>query len=156
MPNREKDQADFDLETFIDLFDTAMTSDNPTVQRAFKNLMLVATIVNAEDANKGLRQGPLRRLVEDMNNISRRLSNVESKNAYSNPYTTTITPGMPAVGIGSPYSNQTWTTTSTTGYVHTNTPPKVASVAGGGTVNYSGYSIDPSTIDQIYKDLESK
>ena len=26
---REKDQADFDLETFVDLFDTAMSSDNP-------------------------------------------------------------------------------------------------------------------------------
>ena len=41
MAFREKDQADFDLETFIDLFDTAMTSDNPAVKKALKNLILI-------------------------------------------------------------------------------------------------------------------
>ena len=30
--SREKDQADFDLESFIDLFDEALTSDDPSVQ----------------------------------------------------------------------------------------------------------------------------
>jgi hypothetical protein len=158
MENKEKDQADFDLETFVDLFDTAMTSDNPTVQRAFKNLMIVATLVSAEDANKGLKQGPLRKLVEDMNNISRRLSNVEAKNTYNNPYTTTIpTVGTPYTTtiptVGTPYSgtNGPTTTWASTGYVNTN-----ASMANTVSVTNTGYTIDQMMLDKLYKDLESK
>jgi hypothetical protein len=79
---RQKDQADFDLETFVDLFDTALTSDNPTVRRAFKNLILVASIVQAEENRDGLANGPLRRLVEDIRSLNRRIGNLESQGAY--------------------------------------------------------------------------
>ena len=82
MPSREKDQADFDLETFVDLFDTAMSSDNPAVQRALKNLLMIAAIVGAEDAEAGMRQGPLRRVLDDQKNILRRLDRIESDKAY--------------------------------------------------------------------------
>lgn len=83
MPSREKDQADFDLETFVDLFDTALSSDNPAVQRAFKNLLMIAAIVNAEDPEAGMRQGPLKRVLEDQQNIIRRLSRIENKKVYT-------------------------------------------------------------------------
>jgi hypothetical protein len=66
---RQKDQADFDLETFVDLFDTAISSDNPAVQRALKNLLMIAAIVNSEDADAGMRHGPLRRVLEDQKHI---------------------------------------------------------------------------------------
>ena len=79
---REKDQADFDLETFVDLFDTAISSDNPAVQRALKNLLMIAAIVNAEDAEAGMRQGPLKRVLEDQRNIIRRLDRIESDRIY--------------------------------------------------------------------------
>jgi hypothetical protein len=79
---REKDQADFDLETFVDLFDTAMSSDNPAVQRALKNLLMIAAIVNAEDTEAGMRQGPLRRVIDDQKNIIRRLDRIESDKIY--------------------------------------------------------------------------
>ena len=75
---REKDQADFDLETFVDLFDTAISSDNPAVQRALKNLLMIAAIVNSEDADAGMRHGPLRRVLEDQKHILRRLEQVEN------------------------------------------------------------------------------
>jgi len=79
---REKDQADFDLETFVDLFDTAISSDNPAVQRALKNLLMIAAIVNAEDPEAGMRQGPLKRVLEDQRNIIRRLDRIESDKIY--------------------------------------------------------------------------
>lgn len=93
MAMREKDQADFDLETFVDLFDTAISSDNPTVQRALKNLILVSSIVNAQENAEGLRKGPLRRLVDDINNITKRLNNLESAGAYRSTYVPTTGPG---------------------------------------------------------------
>ena len=35
---REKDQADFDLEQFIDLFDEALTSNDPRVKQALATI----------------------------------------------------------------------------------------------------------------------
>jgi hypothetical protein len=96
---REKDQADFDLETFVDLFDTAISSDNPAVQRALKNLLMIAAIVNAEDAEAGMRQGPLKRVLEDQRNIIRRLDRIESDKIYPQQPTPYIPPG----GAGTPF-----------------------------------------------------
>ena len=106
MSSREKDQADFDLEKFVDLFDTAMSSDNPTVQRALRNLLMIATMVDAENTDTAVRQGPLRRLIEDQNNIIRRLQDLENKQSWSNPNTYPyIPPGTssPNVPLG-PYT----------------------------------------------------
>jgi hypothetical protein len=99
MPSREKDQADFDLETFVDLFDTAISSDNPAVQRALKNLLMIAAIVNAEDAEAGMRQGPLKRVLEDQRNIIRRLDRIESDKIYPQ----SPTPWVPPGGVGTPF-----------------------------------------------------
>ena len=132
MASREKDQADFDLEQFVDLFDTAMSSDNPAVQRALKNLLLIAAMVNAEDAEAGMRQGPLRRVIEDQKAIIRRLNDLENQNTMHKQYGPIPpigggTPFMPApltpytwpsTGTGSPPPNQIWcpTNVSSTGF----------------------------------------
>lgn len=124
---REKDQADFDLETFVDLFDTAISSDNPAVQRALKNLLMIAAIVNAEDAEAGMRQGPLKRVLEDQRNIIRRLDRIESDRVYpQQPYGPGTIPPVsvplgpyigpvttwPNTGTGSPPPNTIWCSTS--------------------------------------------
>ena len=93
MGMREKDQADFDLETFVDLFDTAISSDNPTVQRALKNLILISAMVNAQENPEGLRRGPLRRVIEDIQALNKRISNLESAGAYRSTYAPTTGPG---------------------------------------------------------------
>jgi hypothetical protein len=129
MPSREKDQADFDLETFVDLFDTAISSDNPAVQRALKNLLMIAAIVNAEDAEAGMRQGPLKRVLEDQRNIIRRLDRIENDKIYPQGPTPYIPPAgtpfgpvplgpyvspntqpytWPNTGTGSPPPNTIW------------------------------------------------
>lgn len=104
MGMREKDQADFDLETFVDLFDTAMSSDNPAVQRALKNLILISAIVNAQENTEGLRKGPLRRIVDDINNITKRLNSLESAGAYRSTYAPT-SPGTATPGNWPTISN---------------------------------------------------
>jgi hypothetical protein len=116
---REKDQADFDLETFVDLFDTAISSDNPAVQRALKNLLMIAAIVNAEDKEAGMRQGPLKRVLEDQRNIIRRLDRIESDRIYPQRPTPYIPPGGAGTPFGpvplGPYIGPatTWPTTGT-------------------------------------------
>ena len=97
MEMREKDQSDFDLETFVDLFDTAMSSDNPAVQRAFKNLVLISSIVNAQNNPDSIRRGPLRKMVDDIASIRKRLDQLESAGAYRSTYKPQpITTAIPA------------------------------------------------------------
>ena len=73
---REKDQADFDLEAFIDLFDEALTSDDPSVQKTLQHLMVICALARNHD-NHNARTGPLRRLYDDQANILRRLERIE-------------------------------------------------------------------------------
>lgn len=111
MAMREKDQADFDLETFVDLFDTAMSSDNPAVQRALKNLVLISAIVNAQENPDSIRRGPLRKIVDDILSIRKRLEQLESAGAYRSTYPSpTITSPGTAVPSGP------WTGANPPGY----------------------------------------
>ena len=75
---REKDQADFDLERFIDMFDTAMTSDDPRVVETLRRLMMIVALTAPETRKEhDRRSGPLRRLFEDMNHLNNRLHRME-------------------------------------------------------------------------------
>ena len=79
---REKDQADFDLERFVDMFDEAMTSRDPRVMDALRGLMMMVTLTRPESRDSGLHDrnaGPLRRLHEDMNHLHRRVERMEEQ-----------------------------------------------------------------------------
>jgi hypothetical protein len=79
---REKDQADFDLERFVDMFDEALTSQDPRVVNALRSLMMMVTLTRPESRDSGLHDrnsGPLRRLFEDMNHLHRRVERVEEQ-----------------------------------------------------------------------------
>jgi hypothetical protein len=71
-------QADFDLERFIDMFDEAMSSQDPRVIDALRNLLMIVTLTRPEvRATHGRNSGPLRRLFEDMHHLNRRLYDIE-------------------------------------------------------------------------------
>ena len=74
-----EDSEDFDLEKFVDLFDTAMSSDNPSVKRAFRNLLMVTTIVDSESSQDWRDKGPLRSLVDEHRYIMQRLASLEQQ-----------------------------------------------------------------------------
>jgi hypothetical protein len=95
---REKNQADFDLERFVDMFDEALTSQDPRVMNALRSLMMMVTLTRPESRDSGLHDrntGPLRRLYEDVNHLNKRLHSLEDdvrqmrnsyKDKYSYPY----------------------------------------------------------------------
>ena len=79
---REKDQADFDLERFIDMFDEAVNSRDPRVVNALRSLMMIVTLTRPESRDLGLHDrnaGPLRRMFEDMNHLQARLYRLEEE-----------------------------------------------------------------------------
>ena len=155
MAMREKDQADFDLETFVDLFDTAISSDNPTVQRALKNLILVSSIVNAQENSEGLRKGPLRRLVEDMQALHKRIGNLESQGAFRSTYAPTVT----NTGTASPAPGQYHTTFTNYPQVHPGTLPPGTIISGqsaGDTFSAKAFNQIDVKVGSLLEKLENK
>ena len=65
---REKDAADYDLERFVEMFDQALTSDDPRVKNALRQLMMmvILTDTNDHEGEQRAKRGPLRRMQEDM------------------------------------------------------------------------------------------
>lgn len=109
---REKDSADFDLEAFIELFDEAITSDDPNVQKTLQHLMVIAALARNHNQHNH-RNGPLRRMFEDLRDINNRLGHLETNlRGYQKGYGPVPTPGgwpgMPGTPTG-----PTWTTTGT-------------------------------------------
>lgn len=77
---REKDQADFDLERFIDMFDEAMTSKDPRVIETLRSLMMIVTLTRPEaNSDHGRNYGPLRRLFDDMHNLNRSVGRMQEE-----------------------------------------------------------------------------
>jgi len=82
---REPDQADFDLERFINMFDEAMTSKDPRVVETLRNLLMIVALTRPETYNSNERRsGPLRRLFEDMNDLNRSVSRMQEEIQHLN------------------------------------------------------------------------
>ena len=79
--SREKDSADFDLGQFVRMFDEALTSEDPRVIDALRGLLMIVTLTRpeAKSAIDNQHRGPLRRLVDDVTNLNRRLGVVENR-----------------------------------------------------------------------------
>jgi hypothetical protein len=78
--SREKDQADFDLERFVNMFDEALTSQDPRVMDSLRSLMMIVTLTRPEiNMEPSRNHGPLRRLLEDISHLNRRIYNLEDK-----------------------------------------------------------------------------
>lgn len=77
---REPDQADFDLERFVNMFDEAMTSSDPRVMETLRSLMMIVALTRPESNDiHNQRKGPLRRAFEDMNHMWKRMEQMEDE-----------------------------------------------------------------------------
>jgi uncharacterized membrane protein len=78
---REPYQADFDLDRFVDLFDEAMTSKDPRVVETLRKLMMIVALTRPETSELSIdrNRGPLRRLLEDVNHLNRRMHDMEDQ-----------------------------------------------------------------------------
>lgn len=77
---REKLQADFDLERFIDMFDEALTSNDERVVNALRSLMMMVILTKPESSVMSDRDvGPLRQLYDDLHHMNRRMHDMEER-----------------------------------------------------------------------------
>lgn len=97
---REKDSADYDLERLTELFDEALTSDDPRVKNALRQLMMIVVLTSEdhEDREKQRltsRVGPMRRMQEDLRDLMRtvqdlkhEIQNLQKQAAWGGGYRT--------------------------------------------------------------------
>lgn len=78
---REKDVADFDLERFVEMFDQALTSDDPRVKNALRQLMMMVVLTDTDDHEGQARSkhGPLRRMQEEIREQFRWIKRLEDQ-----------------------------------------------------------------------------
>jgi hypothetical protein len=118
---REKDQKDYDLEQIVRIVDQALESDDQRIKDALRALLTITVLCTAEHPDQALRNGPFARLLEDYNNLARRLSRLEDEvtNVKNRMPPATAAPFTPPTGgpygpwIGSP--TQPWTGTNPNG-----------------------------------------
>ena len=87
----------FDITEFAKMFDAALASDNPSVQKALRNFMMIAAIVHAADDNSEERSmGPLETLVKKVCDLERIVCDLQRNKEYDRDYYKNL------------YGNQTW------------------------------------------------
>lgn len=116
---REKDQKDYDLEQIVRIMDNAIESDDQRIKDALRALLTITVLCTAEHPDQAVRNGPFARLLEDYNNLARRLSRLEDevtnvKNRMPPPTAAPFTPppggpygpwiGSPTTGPGGPWT----------------------------------------------------
>jgi hypothetical protein len=76
----------FDITEFARMFDAALASDNPSVQKALRNFMMVAAIVHAQElsANEKII-GPLELLIRKVTDLERMVYDLRNNNVYTRP-----------------------------------------------------------------------
>ena len=106
---REKDSSDYDLERLTELFDEALTSDDPRVKNALRQLMMIVVLTSEdhEDRDKQRltsRVGPMRRMQEEIVDLRRALESLrhemqtlQKQAAWGGGYRTAAQSGPDAV-----------------------------------------------------------
>jgi hypothetical protein len=134
----------FDITEFAKMFDAALASDNPSVQKALRNFMMIAAIVHAADDNSEERSmGPLETLVKKVCDLERIVCDLQRNKEYDRDYYKNL------------YGNQTW--------VYNSNP-----ISTGGTIPYTGgragssksfadkFEYSAEDIYELMKDLKFK
>lgn len=121
---RIKDQKDFDLEQMVKIIDSALESGDPRVKDALRGLLTITVLCTAENPDQAVRYGPLARIMEDHNDLARRLNRLEDElnnvkmlmpRSRAEPYTPPTTTN-PWTGTNpnapKPHWGPTWTSTT--------------------------------------------
>lgn len=156
-----------EMEDLIKLIDYALASDNPTVKKALRNLLLVVSITEPVEDNT--RQGPLAGMQRDLsslrslvNDLHNKLQSLENK-LYGGTRVYPSTPSYPNTSY--PYYPNTWitsTSSSSTGKTSSNSTydPSVYQKKYYDTISNHTYDVDNSfnlddAINKLLKDNDT-
>ena len=75
-------EEQFDITDFAKMFDAALVSDVPGVQKALRNFMMVAAIVHSQDQTEERQMGPLETLVKKVSDLERMVYELQNNRTY--------------------------------------------------------------------------
>jgi hypothetical protein len=133
-----------DLDNLLKLFDYALSSDNPAVKKALKNLLLVVSIVEPqEDAT---RPGPLAEIKRELQRLQADINILQ--NAVRSAITTPRSGGYPYYPntSGGTWTSTTPWVTSTTGSSGTG---NIGAIGPSGTPIWSSNAYDDAKYSQM-------
>ncbi len=122
---------DEQFEQFIKLLDAALVSDDKKIKSALRKFMFIMALNLSDD---DCEPGPFTKMMETMDDLQRRLAQVEGQNTtwtQTTPYTNPYVGGGTGTGTAAPY----WIPGSTTGGSITLTG---GSATTSGTITTSG------------------
>ncbi len=172
---RNKDQKDYDLEQIVRIVDQALESDDQRIKDALRALMTITVLCTAQHPDQAVRNGPFARLLEDYNNLARRLSRLEDEvndvrkrmsPPTAAPYTPPTDPWSPSPPYTSP-STGPWIGTNPNGPKPMWGPswssssdwsdlPDVKKWAAGDDPNYRGSSASTQLAEDFLRKLQEK
>lgn len=101
-----------DLDRLVDIFDKALTSEDPRIKKCLKDLLLITALINPDPGvNPYGHQGPMRSMISRLDGLSRRMSLLETNGDSDMPEnfankmrgsSITNLPGSSTVGLTSP------------------------------------------------------
>ncbi len=73
-------QVDYDLEKIVDLFDRAISNNDPRVVKALRDLLLITALTDSEDMDmSNPHRRPWRKMQDDLQNANYRICDLERK-----------------------------------------------------------------------------
>lgn len=164
MSSRKKNQADFDLEKMFEYIDEALTSKDERVQSALRGLLTIIELTRTQDDGQmaiETSHGPLRQMQEDLQNITRRLNNLEGEVRQRG----TFVPGAGSPspwnpGAGSPYTpapyyGPNWGIDPNMPYTTTGTGPATISIHNPGAIS-GKISLSSADVNAILNTKETE
>lgn len=140
-----------DFENLLKLFDYALSSENPAVKKALKNLLLVVSIVEPQEEHPN--KGPLHDLKKEIQDLKMQVSVLRSELAVirQTPNTTYPSyPSYPTTNPGYPYPGTLTPWTITSGGLTSSS----TSSSTSGTSSADSYT--PLTAEDIKELIKSK
>lgn len=78
-------EPEVDLETLFRLLDTALTSNDPNIKAALKNLLVITALFAAHTPQKAI-VGPISEILTRLSSIERRISDLETSPTDESKY----------------------------------------------------------------------
>lgn len=136
-----------EMEQLVKLFDFALSSDNPAVKKALKNLLLLVSIIEPEEGTTN--PGPLSQLQNEIIRLRKDVELLKIKDnagkttTYPSPYYPSYPPNTHIIPGG------TWITTNTSG---TSSASSSMTMSALDLNNLTVSEVDHTTIDTLIQE----
>ena len=161
----------FNIEDFAKMFDAALASDNPAVQKSLRNFMMIAAIVESEE---NATTGPFESIFHRLDALERELASLKNPYgsypgsafpsypstipSYPSTYPGTYTGSYPGQGISgiAGIATKTPTTSSMNSVSNAVSEDEITDLISDLYADQSWTNVEVSSLEKSFKDFHGK